>query len=48
MGADPSAIAMAALAAVAGAMHAETQVSMGEGWWEKAIVWALLLGSHPR
>ena len=44
MGADPSAIAMATLAAVAGAMHAETQVSMGEGWREKPIVWAVLLG----
>lgn len=44
MGADPSAIAMAALTAVAGAMHAETQVRMGEGWWEKPILWTVLLG----
>jgi len=34
MGADPAAIAMAALTAVAGAMHAETQVRAGDGWWE--------------
>ena len=35
MGADPAATAMAALTAVAGAMHAETQVRAGDGWWEK-------------
>ena len=44
MGADPSAIAMAALTAVAGAMHAETQVRAGEGWWEKPILWTVLIG----
>jgi Protein of unknown function (DUF3987) len=44
MGADPSAIAMAALTAVAGAMHAETQVRAGDGWWEKPIIWASLVG----
>ena len=44
MGADPSAIAMAALTALAGAMHAETRVRVGEGWWEKPIIWTALLG----
>jgi hypothetical protein len=44
MGADPSAIAMAALTAVAGAMHAETQVRAGEGWWVGPILWTALLG----
>ena len=44
MGADRSAIAMAALTAVAGAMHAETRVRVGEGWWEKPILWTALLG----
>jgi hypothetical protein len=44
MGADPSAIAMAALTAVAGAIHAETQVKAGEGWWEKPILWTSLVG----
>jgi Protein of unknown function (DUF3987) len=44
MGADTSAIAMAALTAMAGAMHAEAQVRAGEGWWEKPIIWTALLG----
>ena len=44
MGADPAAIAMAALTAVAGAINSETQVRMGEGWWEKPILWAVLVG----
>jgi Protein of unknown function (DUF3987) len=44
MGADPSAIAMAALTAVAGAMHAETQVRAGDGWWERPILWTSLVG----
>ena len=44
MGADPSAIAMAVLTAVAGAMHAETQVRAGDGWWEKPILWTALVG----
>lgn len=44
MGADPAAIAMAALTAVAAAMHAETQVRVGDSWWEKPIVWTCLLG----
>jgi hypothetical protein len=44
MGADPSAIAMAALTAVAGAIHAETRMRAGEGWWEKPILWTALVG----
>jgi uncharacterized protein DUF3987 len=44
MGADPSAIAMAALTVVAGAMHAETNVRVGEGWLEKPILWSALIG----
>jgi hypothetical protein len=44
MGADPAAIAMAALTAVAGAMNKETRVRMGEGWWEKPILWTVLVG----
>jgi Protein of unknown function (DUF3987) len=44
MGADPSAIAMAALTVVAGAMNAETQVRVGDGWWERPIFWTCLLG----
>jgi hypothetical protein len=45
MGADPSAIAMAAITAVAGAMHAETVVKAGEGWWERPILWTALIGN---
>ena len=44
MGGDPAAIAMAALTAVAGAIHAETQVRVGDGWYERPILWASLLG----
>jgi Protein of unknown function (DUF3987) len=44
MGADPSALAMAALTAVAGAIHAETLLCAGEGWWERPILWTLLIG----
>jgi hypothetical protein len=44
MGADPSAIAMAALTTVAGAMHAQTLIRAGEGWWERPILWTVLLG----
>jgi uncharacterized protein DUF3987/primase-like protein len=44
MGADPSALAMAALTTVAGAMHAETAVRAGDGWWEKPILWTFLVG----
>ena len=45
MGADPSAIAMAAITAVAGAIHAETLVQGGEGWWERPILWTALVGN---
>jgi hypothetical protein len=45
MGADPSALAMAALTAVAGALHAETTVRLGQGWPERPIVWTALIGS---
>jgi hypothetical protein len=44
MGADPSPIAMAALTVVAGAMHAETHVRAGDGWFEKPIIWTTLVG----
>ena len=44
MGADPSAIAMAALTTVAGAMHAETRIRVGQGWWERPILWTALVG----
>ena len=44
MGADPSAIAMASLTTVAGAMHAETQMRAGEGWIERPILWTALVG----
>jgi Protein of unknown function (DUF3987) len=44
MGADPSAIAMAVLTAVAGAIHAETAIRAGGGWWEKPILWTALVG----
>jgi hypothetical protein len=44
-GADPSATAMAALTAVSGAMNAETRVRLGDSWWEKPIIWTVLVGS---
>ena len=44
MGADPAAIAMAALTTVAGAMHAETQLRVADGWWERPIFWTALVG----
>jgi hypothetical protein len=44
MGADPSALAMAALTVVGSAMHAETCVRAGEGWDEKPIFWTTLVG----
>ena len=44
MGADPSAIAMALLTIVAGAIHGETRVQAGEGWWERPIIWTALIG----
>jgi hypothetical protein len=45
MGADPSALAMATLTAVAGAIHAETCVRMASGWSEKPVLWTALVGS---
>jgi hypothetical protein len=45
MGADPSAIAMAALTAVASALNAESTVRMGEGWHERPILWSAVIGS---
>src|SRR5262249_36608505 len=44
MGADPSAISMAVLTAVAGAINAETRVRAGEGWLERPILWTALVG----
>ena len=44
MGADKAALAMAALTCVAGAMHGETCVRMGDGWPEKPILWTALVG----
>lgn len=44
MGADPSAIAMAVLTTVAGAINGETRVRAGEGWWERPILWTALVG----
>jgi len=45
MGADASALAMASLTAVAGAIHAETRVRMGSGWSERPLLWTALVGS---
>jgi hypothetical protein len=44
MGADPAALAMAALTTVAGSLHAETHVRMGDTWGEKPILWVALVG----
>jgi hypothetical protein len=44
MGADEAALALAALTAVAGAIHAETKVQMGNGWHERPIIWSALVG----
>jgi hypothetical protein len=44
LGADPSAIGMAALTAVAGAIHAETKIQMGMGWREPPIIFSALVG----
>jgi hypothetical protein len=45
MGADPAAIAMAALTAAAGAINAQTEVQVGSGWSEKCIIWTGLVGN---
>jgi Primase C terminal 2 (PriCT-2) len=47
MGADPAALAMAALTAVAGVINAETKIKMGEGWTERPILWTALIGPRP-
>ena len=44
LGADAAALAMAALAAVAGAMHADTVIRASDGWWERPILWVALIG----
>jgi hypothetical protein len=44
MGADPAAIAMAVLTAVAGSIHAETFIRVADGWREKPILWTALVG----
>jgi hypothetical protein len=44
MGADPAELAMAALTTVAGSLHAETHVRMGDTWGEKPILWVALVG----
>jgi hypothetical protein len=44
MGADRSAIAMAALTAVAAAMNATACVRIGQGWPERPIIWTALIG----
>jgi hypothetical protein len=44
MGADPSALAMAALTTVAGAMHADTRIRVGDDWQERPIIWNVLVG----
>ncbi|QIG96816.1 DUF3987 domain-containing protein [Bradyrhizobium sp. 6(2017)] len=44
LGADRSAVATASLAAISGAMNAETTVRLGDDWWEKPIIWVLLVG----
>jgi hypothetical protein len=43
MGADESALALAALTAIAGAIHAESKVKMGDGWYERPIIWSALV-----
>jgi Protein of unknown function (DUF3987) len=44
LGADPSAISIAALTAVAGAIHAETKIQMGMGWREPPMIFSALVG----
>ena len=44
MGADPSALAMASLAAVGAALTSETKVQVGDGWYERPIIWVALVG----
>jgi hypothetical protein len=44
MGADPSALAMAAVAAVGAALTSETRVQVGDGWYERPITNVALVG----
>lgn len=44
MGADRSALAMAALAAVGGALTSETKVQVGDAWFERPIFFIALIG----
>jgi Protein of unknown function (DUF3987) len=44
MGADPAAIAMSAIAAVAGAASAETRIQAGSSWDEPPIIWVGIIG----
>src|SRR4029077_4676700 len=34
-----------ALTAIAGAIHAESKVKMGDGWYERPIIWSALGGA---
>jgi Protein of unknown function (DUF3987) len=43
-GADLSALAMAAFTGVAGAMHADTRIRVGDDWRERPILWTVLVG----
>ena len=44
MGADPSALAMAAIAGIGAALTSETKVQVGDGWYERPIVNLALVG----
>ena len=44
MGADLSAIAMAALAGVGAALTSETKVQVGDGWYERPIFFVAIIG----
>jgi hypothetical protein len=44
MGADLSALAMAALAAVGAALTSETKVQVGDAWYERPIFFVALIG----
>ena len=44
MGADPSALAMAAIAGIGAALTSETKVQVGDGWYERPILNVALVG----
>jgi hypothetical protein len=44
MGADLSALAMASLTAVGAALTSETKVQVGDGWYERPILWVAEVG----